>query len=113
SIDLVAEQFLDDRELVLPNFGKREAHLRVIRRAVSPDPAELRMLPGKIARQAPAVIVLVDADPRMNLQPDLMPVADGLGECVEGSVIVALLFGEDLDATLFADIAEEFLVQRF
>ena len=78
------------------DFGEREAELRVVRRAVAADPAELGMGLGELARPAPAVVVFVDRGPGVDLQADLVAVLDRGGEAVELGVVDRVELLEDL-----------------
>lgn len=73
-----APALLDQAELVLADLGEREALLRSERPAVAADPSRVGVLAGESAGQAPPVIVLVDAQPGVDLQPDLVAILDRL-----------------------------------
>lgn len=91
-VEVVAQEFLEEREFVLANFGKGETELRAINFSIAFAPSKLRVFFGKFALQTPAVIVFVDADPCVNFQPDFVTLANRARQAVEVLVIKRFKF---------------------
>jgi len=88
---IVVQDFFDDRQLVAAHLGMGEAELAAVVASVASLPAMLRMRHGVPAWPSPRVVVLVDAEPGMDLQPNLMPIPHRLRERIDGPVVVAVL----------------------
>src|ERR1019366_3889120 len=87
---VLAQKFTENGSFVVSHFRIGETELRNVIAAVTMTPSELRMLFAEFAAQSPAMIVLVDGDPGVNLQTDFMPVLHRGLEAVKMSVIVDL-----------------------
>ena len=109
---IVVEQFLQDRQLVRPHLRIREAELRLVCATIAMLPAKLRVLLGELALQPPAMIVLVDRNPRVNLQPDPVAIFDGGGEAVEMGVVKRIELAVDLLPPRRREAGGEALCQR-
>src|SRR3954468_1245428 len=73
--------------------------------AAAANPAVLGMLFGKITFQTPSMVVLIDRDPGVNPQANLMSVADGLGKRGELRVVQFVELVEQLLAPRIRQIS--------